>query len=138
MPLQITIQDEDVRYLNEPAKTELLSAVTKHSEELLQEASRLEAAVKTTPGDPEITSSMVKDAALLLKRGYSPHMRNNKLLCVQALAALSMLVTGIMANAVFADPDRLKSPLALAAFFIVVITAITSTLLALFMEWYHA
>lgn len=138
MPLQVTVRDEDVRYLNEPAKAELLSAIAKYSEELLQEASRLEAAIKTTPGDPEITSSMVKDATLLLKRGYSRHSRSYRLLGVQVLAALSTFVTGILANAIFSNSDRLKDPVTLLSFLLLIFLAITSTTLVLFMEWYHA
>ena len=64
------ISDEDTKYLNDPAKTELRTCVQSYLGELLREANRLEAGERTTSGDPEITSSMVKDAAILLKREY--------------------------------------------------------------------
>jgi hypothetical protein len=124
MPLQIQISDDDIKYLNQPAQVELSSSVDKYVSELLQEASRLEAAGKTTTGDPEITSSMVKDATLLTKRGYRKPQKNAWHITLQVVASFSTLLTGLLF-----DFEKLKEPLMLAIFILVFsITLVTTTL----------
>jgi hypothetical protein len=129
MPLQITIPDDEIKYLNPPAITELEVSVRKFSDELLQESSRLEAASKTTNGNPEITSSMVKDATLLLRRGYRKPKKSWWLVVVQIVAVATTFVTGILA-----DFDKLKEPNSMIAFIVFLSIAITTTVLVLFKE----
>jgi hypothetical protein len=76
MPLQVTIDDNEVRYLNDLAKDELIKALTEHKEEVLREASRLEANNRPTPGTPEITSAVIKDAAFIIRRRYFAPRKN--------------------------------------------------------------
>lgn len=59
MPLQISIPDDDIRHLNQPAKDALERSVRGFSNDLLREASRLEAADNTMGQTPQITSSMI-------------------------------------------------------------------------------
>ncbi len=111
MPLQISIPDDDTKYLNQPAKAELETSVRKFSDELLREASRLEAAGNTTGGSPEITSSMIKDATLLLRRGYRKPKKVWWLVAAQVAAVVTTFITGLLA-----DLDKLKDPRLMIAF----------------------
>ena len=129
MPLQIQISDDDIKYLNEPAEAELASCVEKYISELLQEASRLEAAGKTTTGDPEITSSMIKDAALLTKRGYRKAKKNAWHIALQIIAAASTLITGLLF-----DFEKLKQPIMLAVFILLFSIALITTTLVIAKE----
>lgn len=129
MGLQIELSDEDIKYLNPPAKSELIGDIQKYIDELLKEASRLEAAGKTTVGNPEITSSMVKDAALLLKRGYKRANKGKWQVILQIGASISTLVTGILF-----DFEKLKEPLMLVAFMLVFSIALTTSILVIIKE----
>jgi len=129
MPLQIVVPDEDITYLNEPAVTELQSSIERYCDELLEEASRLEAASKTTRGDPEITSSMIRDATLLLRRGYRRPRKKPWLVVVQVVAPVTGVVTGLLA-----DMELLKEPPILIAFVVFLSIAITATVLVVVKE----
>ena len=76
MPVDLSIPDDDIRNLNSQARQELHSCVQRYSTELLREANRFEAAQKTTSGDPEVTSSHVRDADIFLRRGLSSSLSN--------------------------------------------------------------
>jgi hypothetical protein len=96
MALQVEIPDEAVKYLNEPARDELAACLKEHAEELLREASRLEANLRTTARGPEITSSMVRDASIQVNRHYINPRRPKWIAVVKVLAAVTSLVTGIL------------------------------------------
>jgi hypothetical protein len=126
MPLRIHVPDDDTRYLNSPAVAELESSMRKFSDDLLKEASRLEAASKTTSGNPEITSSMIRDATLLLRRGYRKPRKDRGLVGAQVVAAVTTLVTGLLA-----DLEKLKDPILMIVFIVFLSIAITATVLVL-------
>ncbi len=129
MPLNIIIPDEDTKYLNPPALTELESSIRKFSDELLKEASRLEAANKTAAGNPEIISSMIKDAYLLLRRGYRKPQKTVWLVGAQVISVITTFVTGLLA-----DFDKLKEPNAMIIFIVFLSLAITTNVIVLVKE----
>jgi hypothetical protein len=98
MPLEIATPEAYDEHLNEPAKSRLRAAVEKYTNDLLEEAGRLEATVRTTQGNPEITSSIVGDADLYLRRGYRKPKKSGWFTFVQIVQAVSTLVTGILFN----------------------------------------
>jgi len=110
-----------LEYLNERAKAEFKEAVDRYAEALLKEASRLESATKSTAGKPEITSTMVKDADILLRRGYTHPRKQVSLIAAQLVATVGGFFTGILA-----DATRLKEPSGLAIF-VVVLTITTAS-----------
>jgi len=128
--MQIDIPDEDVRYLNEPAKHVFVKSIESHSEELLAEANRLEAAGKSTGGDPEITSTNISDAALLVRRGYKKPKKSALAVFTQVVAALTTFLTGLIF-----DFERMKQPVPLIIFLILLAIAITTTVLAIVKDW---
>ena len=129
MPLEITIPDDDTKYVIPSAVAELQSSIKHYSDDLLQEASRLEATAKTTSGNPEITSSMIKDADLLLRRGYRRPRKKKWLVAAQIVATVSGILTGLLAKF-----DRFKEPAWLIAFVAILTIAITTTVIIIVSE----
>ena len=127
--MQINIPDDDLKYLNAPAQQQLRKHVEDYIDQLLHEASRLEATHRTTDGDPEINSSMVNDAAHLIKKGYQKHKKPGWLTASQVVATLSALFVGL----VF-DFDRLKDPVMLVVFIVLLAVAIIFNVIALMKE----
>lgn len=124
MPLQLTIPDEKTAYLNEPAKEELVAAIESYSDRLLREASRLEAATSTTGTDPEITSTMVRDADLLLKRAYRKPKKKPAVIVGEIVGPTTGLIAGMLANM-----KLLQSPVLFAIFIVLLAISVTSTVL---------
>ena len=124
MPVDIHIGDDATRYLVSPARTALQVAVEQYSVDLLHEASRLEAAQNSGTADPEITSTMVQDAALLLRRGYSKPKKTRSFMTAQLLAPLGGVGVGF-----FSDAEKLKSPLMLLGFIVLLSLTITATVI---------
>jgi len=94
--IEVLLPEEHERHLNEPAKAELRSAIGNFAEDLLEEAGRLEAAMRTTKGDPEVTSSMVRDADLLVRRGYRKVRKPRWLVLAQIVVIASTFTTGVL------------------------------------------
>ena len=96
MPLQINILDDDIRYLNEPAKEELGKILHEHTKEIVREANRLEANHHSTEGNPEITSTLIKDASTVINRGYIIPRKKRWFYIVKTLAIIGTLITGFL------------------------------------------
>jgi hypothetical protein len=67
---------EGLEHLNAAAVRELDAAVDRYAQDLLREAERLEANQRSTPGAPEITSTMISDADTFLRRSYTRQRRS--------------------------------------------------------------
>jgi hypothetical protein len=129
MPLELSIADDDVQYLNEPAKNQLLSSCRRYIEELLREAGRLEADQNTTGGDPEITSSMINHAETVLRRAFVRPKKLPWIIACQIGAVVFSLLAGLLL-----DLEILKKPIWLVALIIVLVIAITCTVLVTIKE----
>ena len=127
--MQINIPDDDLKYLNTPAQQQLRKHIEDNIDQLLKEASRLEATHRTTGGDPEINSTMVNDAAHLIKRGYQKQKKPGWLTASQVVATLSAMLVGLVFNF-----DRLKDPLMLVVFIVLLAVAITFNVIVLMKE----
>lgn len=129
MPFNLTVPENLTRYLNPQAHGEAQNRVQLYAVDLLQEASRLETSSRTADADPQITSSMVADADLLLRRGYRQVRRGHWLTAAKIISPLGALVTGL-----FADTEKLKDPAVLVIFVICIIVTATSTVLTVVKE----
>lgn len=129
MPVEISIHDDDIKYLNRPAKAELQKVIENYYNDLLKEANRLEATSKATQGSPEITSTLIKDADLLFRRGYRKPKRSPWLKAAQIGSTVASVITGILA-----DPETLKSTLLIILFIVVFSIAIATTVLVVAKE----
>lgn len=126
MGVNIDIPDNDVRFLNPPAQQQLKSHINEYVDQLLAEASRIEADQRTATGDPEISSSMIKDAAHLIKRGYQRHKKSGWHVTLDIAGSMSALFVGLMF-----DFDRLKDPVMLVLFVLLLAVALTLNIITI-------
>lgn len=129
MALDLKVPDDATKHLKERAAAEYRDAVERYAGDLLKEASRLEAANKGTSGDPEITSTMVKDADILLRRGYARPSKKPFLIGAQLVATVGGFVTGLLA-----DMEKLRDATTLVWFVVLLAVTITAAVLALVKE----
>ncbi|MEW5870756.1 MAG: hypothetical protein AB1894_15895 [Chloroflexota bacterium] len=94
MPIQIDVSDDDIKYFNDRAKQELKNVSTDYAQEVIREANRLEANIKTTQGNPEITSSHVKDASTVISRRFINPRKHWWFYAIKTLAIIGALITG--------------------------------------------
>lgn len=111
----------DLSSFNRGATEELRVALERYREDLAREASRLEAAANTA-GQPEITSSMVKDADLLLRKGYRRLKKSRAVVVAQITAPVSGFLTGLLF-----DRQALQVPLNLVLFVALLTVTIVAT-----------
>jgi hypothetical protein len=123
MPLKIEIPDNEIENLNQPAKDELASSVRNYIAEIIGEASRLEAANNTTGRNPQIISSMISDAVLLLRRGYKKRKKPIWLRIIQVISVISAAIFGGMF-----DYEKMKEPVFVVLLLIVFATALATTI----------
>jgi len=122
MPIQIDVSDDNIKHFNDPAKQELRKVSAEYAQEVIREASRLEANIRTTQGNPEITSSHVKDASTVISRRYITPRKRWWFYIVKVLAIIGTLVTGFA----FDKLSETWGPIVFA--FSVVITTILTTI----------
>lgn len=129
MSLQVTVVDESTRYLNAPAEAEIEKRINQYAMDLLREAGRLEAAVNATGGNPEITSTMIADADLLLRRGFRKPRRSVGLILGKVFNPIGGMCAGMLA-----DGDKLTNPVLLVLFVLLIMLTTTSTVVVVVKE----
>lgn len=96
MSLNIEISDSDLSGFNSASKDQLEKATIEFISNLVDEANRIESGRNTTSGPPEITSSMVNDAKVLLQRGLAIPKRKLGIRILRVFSAILSLVVGAM------------------------------------------
>lgn len=129
MTINLRIPEDASRYLNQQGLQQFGSLVEKYAVELLAEARRLEAAGRSTHGDPEITSTLVRDADLHLRRGYRRRSKGTFLFFCQLVGSVGALITGLLF-----DVELLKDPLLLVGFVVCLTGTIAAMAVALMKE----
>jgi hypothetical protein len=122
---QTLLTHNAMKYLNIPASKQFWLAMKQYAQDLFGEASRLEAMGKSTRGNPERTSTMIKDADLLLRRGYSHRPKKPFLIYTQIIATVGSFITGLLA-----DANKLKEPSILVIFVVFLTVTITALVIA--------
>lgn len=127
--MQIDIDESSLSGFNNPAKAELKKTMLKFADDLLEESFRIEAAHNSASGDPQVTSSMVADAAILLRRGLAQPKKKlwNKVLRV--VAAVLSLAVGFTY-----DAAKLQDKTYMLVFVIVVALAIIAVTISTMTE----
>jgi hypothetical protein len=97
--MQIEISDADLAGFNNQARERLAAVTLEFAEELVEEANRIETGRNTTHGEPEITSSMVHDAELSIRRGLSAPRKSRGSRILRIAGAVLSLFVGIIYNA---------------------------------------
>jgi hypothetical protein len=129
MPVQIVANDEATQYLNAPAVAELQLAATQYVQDVLREASRLEAAGKSTKGNPEVTSSMIRDADMLLRRAYTKPKKDPVIISAHLLSTVGGFLVGF-----FTDAEKLKNPGTFILFVVILAVTITAAVVGVLKE----
>ncbi|MCF5716794.1 hypothetical protein GS629_00415 [Aeromonas veronii] len=102
--MDINISNEDLKGFNEQAKAKLAEAATEFIGDLIEESNRLESSRNTSGNEPEITSSMVNDARILIRRGLTQPKKDFGLKILRIAAAVLSLLVGVLY-----DSEKLQS-----------------------------
>ncbi len=129
MSLNISIQDSDLAGFNDQAQTELKSSIENFSNDLIAEANRIESTVNTTSQGPEITSSIVRDAKVLIRHKISKPKKSNSAILMKIGASVLSLVAGIMYQ-----KEKLQDTGYLIFYIIIIALAILLTTLTILKE----
>jgi hypothetical protein len=92
--MNIYIADELLSHLNTAAKPRFEQKCQGYAKDLLDEAGRLEASSHSGTGEPEITSTMIEDADIHIRRGYRKSKRPWWLIPVQLSSYLTAIFIG--------------------------------------------
>jgi len=116
--MEINIPEDKESYLSEQAKEEFSGSLQSYATDLFDEASRLETASRVSEGEPEITRTMIKDAALYLKK-YTHNSKPKSwwFTLLQLVSTLSTLFTGGLFNI-----DKFKNDSTYLIIFLLVLT----------------
>ncbi|MHB8138384.1 MAG: hypothetical protein ACYDGO_08350 [Smithellaceae bacterium] len=96
--MEIKVSDDVLKGFNDKAKDKLSEAATGFIDDLIEESNRLESSRNTTGDEPEITSSMVNDASILIRRGLAQPKKGIGLTILRVAAAVLPLLVGILYN----------------------------------------
>ena len=97
MRIEFEIPDEKAQGLHDPGKNELTKHCKKWTEDILDEASRIEADRNETD-NIEITAALINEAAFFSKRFPAKKKKKWWVKLIQVVSSISSLVTGSMLN----------------------------------------
>ncbi len=129
MPINIAINDTDLAGFNDQAKHELKVSVETFSDDLIAEANRIESSINSTSQGPEITSSIVRDAKVLIRHKISKPKKNIWFILLKISASVLSLVAGIMYQ-----KEKLQDTTYLVFYIIIIAIAILLTTLTVIRE----
>ncbi len=127
--MQVDIDDKGLRGFNDPAKDEVRKATLSFAEDLMKEANRIESARNTGSNAPQVTSSMVEDAAVLLRRGLARPKRGFWTRAIRVVAAVLSLVVGFLY-----DSTKLQDSTYMLLFIVLVAVSIVAVTVAAIQE----
>ncbi len=129
MPINININDADLAGFNDQAKQELKTSIETFSDDLIAEANRIESSVNSTSQGPEITSSIVRDAKVIIRHKISKPKRNRCSILLKIGASVLSLVAGIMYQ-----KEKLQDTTYLVFYIIIIALAILLTTITVIKE----
>ncbi|MCD8741857.1 hypothetical protein LT679_14670 [Mucilaginibacter roseus] len=129
MPIIININDSDLAGFNDQAKQELELSVKTFSDDLIAEANRIESSVNSTSQGPEITSSIVRDAKVLIRHKISKPKKHIGSIILKIAASVFSLIAGTMYQ-----KENLQNTIYLVLYIIVIALAILLTTLTVIKE----
>jgi hypothetical protein len=127
--MQISVDDKALAGFNDPAKKVLEKAATEFVEDLVKEANRIEATHNPSTGNPQVTSAMVTDAAVLVRRGLAQPKKKLGAKLVRIAAAVLSLAVGFAY-----DATKLQDKTYMLVFIVVVAFAILAVTISTLME----
>lgn len=127
--MEIQISEVDLKGFNDRAKEKLSEAATAFIGDLIEESNRLESSRNTTGDEPEITSSMVNDAQILIRRGLAKPRKGFGLKVLRVAAAVLSLLVGVLY-----DTTKLQSGGYMLLFIGVITAAILTVTISIIKE----
>jgi len=127
--MDIEIEEEDLVGFNNLAKEKLKESTTEFVSRLIEESHRLESNINTSGGAPEVTSSNVSDANILVTKGLSKKKKGWGTKILRIFAALLPLVVGAMYNS-----TKLQDSTYMLAFVFVVAVSIIAVTISIMVE----
>ncbi|HGE7137316.1 hypothetical protein [Citrobacter freundii] len=116
--MQIDIEDRNLLGFNQPAK-----------DELIKESNRIESSRNPSSGNPQITSGMVTDATVFVRRGLIQPKKKIRVKVLRVISAIVSLLVGIIY-----DATKLQDKTYMLIFIVVVAIAIISVTISTIME----
>ncbi|KLF72867.1 hypothetical protein YA38_07010 [Klebsiella aerogenes] len=127
--MQIDIEDRNLLGFNQPAKDELKKSATDFIDELIKESNRIESSRNPSSGNPQITSGMVTDATVFVRRGLIQPKKKIRVKVLRVISAIVSLLVGIIY-----DATKLQDKTYMLIFIVVVAIAIISVTISTIME----
>ncbi|NML61629.1 hypothetical protein HHL21_11165 [Massilia sp. RP-1-19] len=127
--MQIEIKDSALAGFNDLAKRELTKATLVFADDLLKESIRIEASNNSAGSTRQITSGMVVDAAMVIRRHLARPRQKLGVKLVRIGAAVLSMVVGFTYNA-----TRLQDELYMVMFLVVAAMAIFLVILSTMLE----
>ena len=127
--MQIDLDNRALEGFNEPAKAELNKAAKEFLTDLITESNRIEATRNPASGNPQVTSSMVADAAVLIRRGLARPKKKIGAKVLAVVAAVMSLVVGFLY-----EPTKLQDQTYMLMFVAVVAISIITITVSIIME----
>lgn len=127
--MQIDVEDKKLAGFNDPARNAFTKSVGDFIDDLVKEANRIEATHNHSSGAPQITSSMVSDAAVLIRRGLARPKGNIGAKVLRIVAAVLSLAVGFTY-----DAAKLQDKTYMLIFVVVVALAILAVTISTIME----
>ncbi|MCD2165679.1 hypothetical protein [Comamonas koreensis] len=127
--MQIDVEDKKLVGFNDPARHALTKSIGEFIDDLVKEANRIEATHNPSSGAPQITSSMVGDAAVLIRRGLARPKRKIGAKVLRIVAAVLSMAVGFSY-----DAAKLQDKTYMLIFVVVVALAILAVTISTIME----
>ena len=123
MKIEIDISDDKLQNLSQTAKAEVTKVSKHYTEEVLDEASRIEESRRTSNSNPEITAAIINDAVVFAKTYGIRKRKPKKQTFMQILAFISATLTGGLF-----DTDKFNQTGYIILFLVVFAVSVISTL----------
>lgn len=127
--MQIEIDDTTLSGFNHPARAEMKRAMLQFAADLQAEANRIEESRNPNAGPPEVTSGMVVEATLLVRRGLNQPRKKIGVKLMRICAAVLSLVVGFCY-----DANKLQDKTYMLTFVLVVALAIVAVTISTIKE----
>lgn len=127
--MQIDIEERNLSGFNDHAKTALKKSISDFSEELIKESNRIESSRNPSSDSPQVTSGIVNDATVLIRRGLVQPKKKTRVVVCRIISAIFSLLVGIIY-----DATKLQDKIYMLVFIIVVVIAIISLTISIIME----
>lgn len=127
MDIKFEIQEEKVQNLSANARSELENQSKKYSEDILDEASRIEASRRNPGADSEITASIIKEADIFQRRFSLKRDKPWWIKVIQVVGFIATLITGSLL-----DTEKFKETNHVIWFIIMLFIAVSATVFLTF------